>query len=594
MSNASDFFVTGGGSNFALGITPPALSTSFKEPGNTSWADAILIDSDIPVDKGRVAPIFGETYKALAIPIKVDTNEGIAVGPWPSGGPIWLNQIVAGAYDGYNFKGAYYYDKSTNYLYSLHGSLTGISVDSIFRTDLSDGTVTLIHKTLPFDFNSTSSRLIMEPELPNDPENGDWYIYYQSPTDSDFSARVITSSGDITVASKFRVDKAGSNQPFRHNGGYISADNTTILGNISLNELGSTAYLSFTITRGPSTVRVALPNDGSAPSTFETDINVVTRSIAPLVWGGDTVIVLSTLSLSIYGRRILDRADFDRWINEIADFYGLPAGEDFSPQLTGLSITSLDTIDSFSAVQSGVGGLEFDPVERCRTIAINNQETRVYAATVEDDLIQVNLATRGDISSSSASAVSSFNLPQYSFGVAASGDELSIYIATRTNNEVRKYTRSSTTGFSTLTFQDSFSIVSQTGAVASCAVTPDETSLYITGGAVIYKYDFGTPGIMSSLSFAGSIDISNFVGITENQINDMVITADETSLIIAGNVEGHREFFFGTAGDITTLTPGNLGSITYNDALAGNEILSSIYSYGEFNRYTSKYIRGVI
>ena len=336
---------TSGG--FALGLTPPAKSKSFQEPGNTSWANINSADNDIPVDKGRIAPIAGDIYKGLAIPVTVNTSESIAVGPWPTGGPIWANSISSGAYDSSNFKGGFFYDDIGGFLYSLNGSLSGTSADSIYRTNMTDGVITKLHGFLPFAFNGETTRLTLEPEVPSDPESGDWYIYYQSAVDADFSARVVTSAGVLSEASKFLVDKGGSNQSFSHNGGYVTEDKTLILGNISLIELGQTAYLSMTITRGPSTVRVALPNDGSVFATADTSITSTTRKIVPLVWGTDTVIILSSVSLSIYGRRVMDRPDFDRWLGQIADYYGLPSAEDISPNLTGLSDTVLADMDTF-------------------------------------------------------------------------------------------------------------------------------------------------------------------------------------------------------------------------------------------------------
>ena len=566
---------TSGG--FALGLTPPAKSKSFQEPGNTSWANINSADNDIPVDKGRIAPIAGDIYKGLAIPVTVNTSGAIAVGPWPTGGPIWANSISSGAYDSSNFKGGFFYDDIGGFLYSLNGNLSGTSADSIYRTNMTDGVITKLHGFLPFAFNGETTRLILEPEVPSDPESGDWYIYYQSAVDADFSARVVTSAGVLSEASKFSVDKGGSNQSFSHNGGYVTEDKTLILGNISLIELGQTAYLSMTITRGPSTVRVALPNDGSVFATADTSITSVTRNIVPLVWGTDTVIILSSVSLSIYGRRVMDRPDFDRWLGQIADYYGLPSAEDISPNLTGLSDAVLADMDTFEKVPE-TEPFTPSPGDSYFGSDIDSEETRMFLLRPIGLIDQMEFNSPGQIdslvdSNKNLSISAQDSAPR---DITCNSDSSSIYMLGNSNSKFYKYNLSTPGDLNTGAF-DSDASISFTGR--AIVITQDETTIYMLGTeSVIYKYTMSTAGDLSSISLDGSIDLSSFlifpVGIAMGNNDDSIYIADNTGDTIS-------ELKFGTPGDVTSLSQvgGDLTIVGngFGAGFAGNISGSSLY-----------------
>ena len=583
---------TSGG--FALGLTPPAKSKSFQEPGNTSWANINSADNDIPVDKGRIAPIAGDIYKGLAIPVTVNTSESIAVGPWPTGGPIWANRISSGAYDSSNFKGGFFYDDIGGFLYSLNGNLSGTSADSIYRTNITDGAITKLHGFLPFAFNGETTRLILEPEVPSDPESGDWYIYYQSAVDADFSARVVTSAGVLSEASKFLVDKGGSNQSFSHNGGYVTEDKTLILGNISLIELGQTAYLSMTITRGPSTVRVALPNDGSVFATADTSITSTTRKIVPLVWGTDTVIILSSVSLSIYGRRVMDRPDFDRWLGQIADYYGLPSAEDISPNLTGLSDAVLADMDTFEKVPE-TGPFTPSPEDSYSGSDIDSEETRMFLLRPIGLIDQMEFNSPGQIdslvdSNKNLSISAQDSAPR---DITCNSDSSSIYMLGNSNSKFYKYNLSTPGDLNTGAF-DSDASISFTGR--AIVITQDETTIYMLGTeSVIYKYTMSTAGDLSSISLDGSIDLSSFlifpVGIAMGNNDDSIYIADNTGDTIS-------ELQFGTQGDVTSLSQVG-GDLTiagngFGAGFAGNISGSSLYVVKDSSTdRIEKYIRGV-
>ena len=568
---------TSGG--FALGLTPPAKSKSFQEPGNTSWANINSADNDIPVDKGRIAPIAGDIYKGLAIPVTVNTSGAIAVGPWPTGGPIWANRISSGAYDSSNFKGGFFYDDIGGFLYSLNGNLSGTSADSIYRTNITDGAITKLHGFLPFAFNGETTRLILEPEVPSDPESGDWYIYYQSAVDADFSARVVTSAGVLSEASKFLVDKGGSNQSFSHNGGYVTEDKTLILGNISLIELGQTAYLSMTITRGPSTVRVALPNDGSVFATADTSITSTTRKIVPLVWGTDTVIILSSVSLSIYGRRVMDRPDFDRWLGQIADYYGLPSAEDISPNLTGLSDAVLADMDTFEEVlETGARTPGDDEGYGYFGSAMDSEETRMFLLRDDGRIEQMEFNTPGQIdslvdSNKNLSISAQDSAPR---DITCNSDSSSIYMLGNSNSKFYKYNLSTPGDLDTAVF-DSDASTSFTGR--AIVITQDETAIYMLGkNSIIYKYTMSTAGDLSSISFDGSIDLSSFLtfpaGIAMGNNDKSIYIADTNGYTIS-------ELKFGTQGDVTSLSQvgGDLTIVGngFGAGFAGNISGSSLY-----------------
>ena len=330
------------GGNFAFGIKPPEASKSFKEVGNTSYSGSSGIGSEVdrPVDKGRIAPTPGSVYKALAMPVRIFTKAPMALGNWPIGGFTWANTPNTGVYDDTYFMGGFYMDDTSlpGSIYSLHG-IGSTQFNCIYKTDMVDGGITLF-RDFPEIRIQDGSRPFIYPVNKLDPENSDWVIVYQGLYDSIITALVVYPDSTTSAEIPLKVDSSFSNQSFRHNGGYLTEDGTILMSNIG--SLIGYDGLSFTVTRGSATHTVNYDIDSSASSIRSAyDGNTLgLEYVTVLLWGRDSVIILADASsegnqrfVGLYGRRILDRPDFDRWLNDICDFYGLPDSENFLPAL---------------------------------------------------------------------------------------------------------------------------------------------------------------------------------------------------------------------------------------------------------------------
>jgi len=333
---------TSGGGNFAFGIKPPEASKSFKEVGNTSYSDDSGLSSevDIPVDKGRIAPTPGSVYKALAMPVRIFTKAPMALGNWPIGGFTWANTPNTGVYDDTYFMGGFYMDDTSlpGSIYSLHGT-GSTQFNCIYKTDVVNGNITLF-RDFPEVRTQAESRPFIYPVNKLDPENSDWVIVYQNTNDFIITALVVYPDSTTSAEIPLKVDSSFSNQSFRHNGWYLTEDGTILMSNIG--SLTGYDELSFTVTRGSATHTVNYDVDSSASSIRPTHDGSIAgfEYITVLPWGRDSVIILADASsagnqsfIGLYGRRILDRPDFDRWLNDICDFYGLPDSENFLPAL---------------------------------------------------------------------------------------------------------------------------------------------------------------------------------------------------------------------------------------------------------------------
>ena len=350
-----------------------------------------------------------------------------------------------------------------------------------------------------------------------------------------------------------------------------------------------------TITRGPSTVRVALPNDGSVFATAETSITNVTRNIVPLVWGTDTVIILSSVSLSIYGRRVMDRPDFDRWLGQIADYYGLPSAEDISPNLTGLSDAVLADMDTFEKVlETGARTPGDDEGYGYFGSAMDSEETRMFLLRDDGRIEQMEFNTPGQIDSlvDSNKGLNIGTQDSVPEDITCNSDSSSIYMLGNSNSKFYKYNLSTPGDLNTETF-DSDASISFTGR--AIVITQDETTIYMLGTeSVIYKYTMSTAGDLSSISLDGSTDLSSFLsfpgGIAMGNNDESIYIADS-----AGNAIS--ELKFGTPGDVTSLSQVG-GDLTiagngFGAGFAGNISGSSLYVVMDSttNRI-EKYIRG--
>jgi hypothetical protein len=269
---------------------------------------------------------------------------GFARAQVPSRTAVWTNLLGAYAAAPF-FCRAYWYDAANNQLYTLHGSVNDISFTHIYKTDVATGVITLL-AALPASgtFSDKSFGNMMWPDDPTDPDNSNWNIL--APNNSapvDLMLYRYQPDGTQISATPGRVDSAGTNQNIRVNGGYLSAAKDIALSELGILS-GDAPYMSFVLTRSSSTLRVFLAMDGALPITSDIGFNISDQdgvSIAQggslfVPWGNSSLLFLSDYHngtsaywRSLFGRRLWDRADFDRWLHEIADFYNMPPAEPF-------------------------------------------------------------------------------------------------------------------------------------------------------------------------------------------------------------------------------------------------------------------------
>jgi len=332
---ASDFLAGGsGGGAFALGITPPKVSTEFTDVGNTA-----IVDGE---DKGGTAPVIDTIYARFSLPVRqaAGTTKTIQRGRHPDLSVDWSNTMSS--YAG-TFGRGYYYSAQQNAIYMLHEGAVG-TWRHISKTtaDAAGGAITaLVDVGADQAYLTTKgSGNIMIPDVPSAPDTGGWKILYpEAAGPRVMRVATINSGGTLTGTTAFKADAGDTNQDVSATGGYVTTANDLIVGSVGMFDApsGKLEEITMRLTRGPTNLRVRFPFDGSVPLFTsnhgpDTDDNGDRDLITP--WGASSVAVLSDsantstdLFNETYGIRFLDRPDFDRWLHEIADYYGMPPAE---------------------------------------------------------------------------------------------------------------------------------------------------------------------------------------------------------------------------------------------------------------------------
>ncbi len=337
----------GGGGNFALGIEPPKASTEFYAPFNASFEGST--SGDAMVDKGWTAPVADTRYAALQLLSMAcggATSElGFARAKAPSRTAVWTNLLGAYATAPFFCRG-YWYDAGNNQLYTLHGATSQYYPSHIYKTDVVSGVITLlVAMSQQIMSTGTSSGNMLWPDDPSDPDNSVWNVLAANggPPVGIMLYRYQPDGTQIS-ALPGKVDSSGTNQSIQVNGGYMSAAKDIVLSELGFLS-GDSSVATFVLTRSSSTVRVFLSRDGALPLTSGPAIVLNDKDGANstfmgttlfVPWGNSSLLLLSdshnetyTAWRSLFGRRLWDRADFDRWLHEIADFYNMPPAEPF-------------------------------------------------------------------------------------------------------------------------------------------------------------------------------------------------------------------------------------------------------------------------
>lgn len=304
---------------------------------------------------GTITAIGQDIYAALALVVSdggIAGLEFIARGRLPNSASIWANQLSIAYSPQTRFARGYFYSPGAlNEFFSLHGGVGVGQFAELFRTDIVTGsTVSVFSLTTQF-FEIEGSGNIIISDDPTDPLNNGWTFIFPLATGN--VRRVTTdSSGNILLQLSLSVDRPdtpgpNTNQFIDGLGGYMTADKRIFISDLGLvsdsattNQLGG-RNLTFTLVRSSSVIRVIVPTNGEmfAADVFQ-DLSNDTGD------GAGEIILITTWSNSVliladdrdgatsdfhgvYGRRLFDRVDFDRWLTAVCDFLNMPRGEDF-------------------------------------------------------------------------------------------------------------------------------------------------------------------------------------------------------------------------------------------------------------------------
>lgn len=341
MTNFDERFGAGGG--FALGIKPPKKSSTFGDPGNLALSSTGVGKFE---GSGRRAPIHNDVHNHLSLPVRQNANNTafIARGENTGATSIWSNALSTYGAAADAFEMAYWYSSAANAIYHLAADNVSAvhRYRSLQKTDLAAGTITAIW-TIPADVNVNpdGAWIHIFPVTPATPDTSNWVVVYSEElTPFKMIAKTIDSAGTVLSTVTLKADQGGSNQDVVFNGGYLTLAKDMLMSGIYVVSTGlaSSGNLMFFIMRSSVRYLVVVPLDGIVPTASFDEVSPVGAMTTPIgtmvtPWD-DSVILLSDNRAAsadsfktIFGARVFDRVDFDRWLNEIADFYSLPAAE---------------------------------------------------------------------------------------------------------------------------------------------------------------------------------------------------------------------------------------------------------------------------
>ena len=345
MSNFTDRFGGGGAGGSFLGIEPPKNSTEFNMTQNTSAAsDSGSLNVSF-TDKGRNLPVSDTVYAGLALPIlAISGGNSYARGRLPNRNAVWTLPSGSMPDSQSTFARAYWYDPVNNFLYILTNNNTStLFARAIVKVNALTGAATTLHlfsAAISMRLTGANSGNLLYPDNTSTPDTANWTILHSTTgTPNVHQESIIDNTGTVVSTTSFKVDTGDTNQDVDGTGGYVTADKTLIASDWGYTTVGSTAYSTFMLKRGPSKNRIVYVPDGILPFV-NNDIDVKTPDSTNndghliTLWGLSSVAFMSGKTKDsvtdfkfCYGRRLLDRVDFDRWLQDVANFYNMPAGE---------------------------------------------------------------------------------------------------------------------------------------------------------------------------------------------------------------------------------------------------------------------------
>jgi len=323
-----------------FGIKPPSRSTRFTDPGNVSTQNADGTATDFLVNKGRVAPTADSETHAFTI---ASGGDVFGRATWPERVQYWTSNVST------HFGGAYvrhfsliYYHLASNYIYFLCevDATTAIATATFVKLDMSTsgGTFTTIATISPAQSehvddaasNGATETTYIRPLDINNPDTGDWEVVMR-PNGGTQTIRTVYnfSTGTEVSSLPLKFDAAGTNQDIDFPCFYVSQDNTVLLGGFKMAPrqvdgetptYQSNPGMYMNLARGNTQCVVRSDDLGAMFRGGEVggDYNIG-------LWGEDDILFYAEngdIGEPIGAGKILDRADFDRFLNDILDVHG--------------------------------------------------------------------------------------------------------------------------------------------------------------------------------------------------------------------------------------------------------------------------------
>jgi len=346
MTNFDDRFAGGGGA--FLGVPYPRKSKTLSSGYNNTFTTGG--GTIFPFIVGRDIPVPDTVYAGIIAPVaNLGATSVIARGQRPDGTSIW-SKAYGTALSG-RATGSYYMDEASGKLYMLQADTGTTNLKFIDEIDMLLGTVvTKVSLVTGITSINADHSYHLRPVTPGSPGTSDWRIIHGFGSGQTAAMSVITTSNTITTDKQdLKVDSGGTNQSFGFKPQYMTADNKIIIGDwlhadagAGLETAGTNIF--FNIQRGPMQIGVIMPFDGNMPYPFASSSLISTTPIdmAPnalktawissessVIFIADSATTATGSAIQVFGKRVFDKVDFDRWLKGICDALNMPTGEAF-------------------------------------------------------------------------------------------------------------------------------------------------------------------------------------------------------------------------------------------------------------------------
>lgn len=347
MTNFDDRFRPNAGS--WLGVPYPIGSASLQSGYNVTFTTGG--GTDFPFVLGKEISVPDTIYAGIVLPVaNLGASTFMARGKRPDGSADWSKQF--GATINGRSTGSYYMDEASGKLYVMASAVASNNIQFITEIDMILGTVVskIALATGVTSVNADHS-YHLRPVTPGSPSTSDWQIIHGYGAGNTVAMSEIAIGNTITTDKQdLKVDSGGTNQSFGFRPQYMSDDKKIIIGDwLAAGSSTGGAFLqsphiSFNIQRGPMQRNVLVPFDTNLPmpsttanlvssTAIDTSANAlrtawITTDVS-VIFVADLATSATNSWAQVWGRRVFDKVDFDRWLSEICDALDMPAGEAF-------------------------------------------------------------------------------------------------------------------------------------------------------------------------------------------------------------------------------------------------------------------------